>query len=320
MIRRGANLFRRSVGHWVDFARRGAWAIIAAAILSAAAGLYYAAAHLAISTDTTDLLSKTLPFRHDFDALKKAFPQLHDNIVIVIDGDNADVVANASAEIAVRLRKQPDLFPYVFDPADDPFFTRNGFLYLDIATLGTLSDRLAQAQPLLASLANDPTLRGFFGVLGLASDGIASGDADPAMMEAIFAKVQQALTARLNERPYLLSWHDMMSGASSEQDLRHVIVVQPALDFSSLQPAHEPLNAIRRIAARLSPIAGAPIRVRLTGEAALQDDELASVSRGASVAGILSLVLVTGLLVAGLRSATTCSKPTPTSRPSGRVS
>ncbi len=177
MIRRGANLFRRSVGHWVDFARRGAWAIIAAAILSAGAGLYYAAAHLAISTDTTDLLSKTLPFRHDFDVLKKTFPQLHDNIVIVIDGDNADVVANTSAEIAIRLRKQPDLFPYVFDPADDPFFTRNGFLYLDIDTLGNLSDRLAKAQPLLASLANDPTLRGFFGVLGLASDGIASGDA-----------------------------------------------------------------------------------------------------------------------------------------------
>ena len=46
----------------------------------------------------------------------------------------------------------------------------------------------------------------------------------------------------------------------------------------------------------------APIRIRLTGEAALQDDELASVSQGASLAGLLSLVLVTGLLIMGLRS------------------
>jgi hopanoid biosynthesis associated RND transporter like protein HpnN len=303
VINLAANLFRRTLALWVDTMRRAAPYVVGLAVLSAGAGLYYAATHVSMFTDTTDLLSKDLPFRPQYDAYKDAFPQLEDNIVIVIDGDNADVVAHASRSVAGRLRAAPELFPYVFDPVDDPFFIRNGLLFLDVAELSDLSERIAAAQPLLGTLAKDPSLRGLFGVLGLAADEIAGGHAEPSMLAKVFGKISEAIAARLQGKPYQLSWREMMAGTESEDDLRHVIVVQPKLDYSTLEPARAAIDAIRNIAAEIPPMGGGQVRVRLTGAAALQDEELKSVSEGAGIAGVLSFVFVTVLLIIGLRSA-----------------
>jgi hopanoid biosynthesis associated RND transporter like protein HpnN len=302
VIRLAANLFRTTLALWVDTMRRAAPLVVGIAVASAAAGLYYSATHISMFTDTTDLLSKKLPFRAHYDEFKKAFPQLSDNIVIVVDGDNADVVAHASRTIAARLRAEPELFPYVFDPVDDPFFVRNGLLYLSVEELSDLSARIAAAQPLLGTLAKDPSLRGFFQVLGLAADAVADGDSDAGPMVKVFGKLQDAVAARLAGRPYLLSWREMMAGQESAEDLRHVIVVQPKLDYSSLQPAHAAIESIRSIAAQIPAMGGSQVRVRLTGAAALQEEELQSVSKGAGLAGGLSFVLVAVLLVIGLRS------------------
>lgn len=302
MIAAAANLFRQTLALWVESMRRAAVPVAALAGLSALGGLYFAATHLTMSTDTADLLSKNLPFEVAYRDFKNAFPQFNDNLVIVIDGDNADVVADASGRMSAELRKQPELFPYVFDPADDPFFSRNGLLYLDEDELAQLSERLAKAQPLIGSLAADMNLRGFFGVLGLAATEIAEGHTEPGMIAPVVAKLQQAVTARLKKLPYLLSWQEMMTGESKLDDLRHVIVVQPKLDYATLHPAGAAIATVRRMAAQLPTADGSVIKVRLTGAAALQDEELASVSKGAGFAGVLSLLLVTGLLVLGLRS------------------
>ncbi len=303
MITELARFYRRNLAAWVDLVRRRALLAVVLAAASAVAGLAYAATHLSMDTNTTDMLAEDLPFRKAFDEYKAAFPQFSDNIVIVIDGNNPDVVADASAQMAARLRTEPELFPYVFDPRNDPFFIRNGLLYLDEDELAQLSDRLAQAQPLIGTLAKDTNLRGFFDVLGLAAGEIAEGNADPATLTLVMGKLQEAVIARIKGVPYLLSWQELMSGKPRPDDLRHVIVVQPRLDYSSLQPAGPAIAAIRLIAAQIAVAPGGEIGVRLTGSAALQEEEFESVAAGAGTAGLLSLALVTVLLIWGLRSA-----------------
>jgi len=298
-----AHLYRRTLAAWVDLMRRRAALVVVLAALSAVAGLWYAAANLTIDTDTTDMLAKDLPFRKAYDEYKAAFPQFSDNIVIVIDGNNPDVVADAGAQMAARLRAEPELFPYVFDPRNDPFFIRNGLLYLDEDELAQISDRLARAQPLIGTLAKNMNLRGFFDVLGLAADEIAEGNADPATLTLVMGKLQEAVIARIKGVPYLLSWQELMSGKPRPEDRRHVIVVQPKLDYSSLQPAAAAMAAIRLAAGQIQVVPGGEINVRLTGAAALQDEEFKSVTAGAGTAGVLSLVLVTVLLIWGLHSA-----------------
>lgn len=283
--------------------RRAAPLVLVAALVASAVGLSYTVTHLGIFTDTEDLLSRNLPFRQHYVDYEAAFPQFSDNIAIVIDGTNPDLVEDAAATLAARLRERRDLFKQVFDPASDPFFVRNGLLYLDMDDLADLSERLADAEPLLAALAEDMSLRGLFEVLGLAVDDIVEGDTDPSALEDIFAGVGDALAARLDGRPFVLSWREMMMGdALDADDYRRIILVQPALDYTVLRPAREAMDAIRTMAAGLDPEGVGGIRVRLTGGAALEEEELKSVAKGASVAGILALLVVGTLLVLGLKS------------------
>ena len=83
-------------------------------------------------------------------------------------------------------------------------------------------------------------------------------------------------------------------------------MVEPVLDFTGLQPAAPAIEEISRLAADLGyGRAGGldqAVRVRITGNAAMLQDELESVKQGLGLVGLISLILVTVLLAVGLRS------------------
>ena len=293
-----ASSYRRLLVRWVDRVRRSALWVIAIAMAVTAGAVWFTATHMGINTDTTDMLSPDLEFRRHSRALSEAFPQFSDNIVVVIDGDSPDLADDAAALLGERLRRQPELFGGVFDPAGDPFFRQNGLLYLDVDELAELADRLAGAQPFLGALWRDPSLRGLFHMLGLILDEAGKGDTPmevDGILEAV-AEVAEGGSARL-------SWRQLMTGRPAEKsEKRRLILIQPVLDFGSLQPASDAMDALREVARelRLTPANG--VRVRLTGSAALAQEELKSVEEGMGLAAVLSLCLVVGLLLMGLRS------------------
>jgi len=94
----------------------------------------------------------------------------------------------------------------------------------------------------------------------------------------------------------------MKGEKSKASDRRRFITVQPVMDYASLQPAKAVMDAIRGHAKALNLGQTDGVRIRLTGGAAMATEELASVSRGAILAGLISLVLVTFVLAFGLRS------------------
>ena len=124
------NALGNFLARWVGFICAKAVVVISLSTIMTIALAYYTATVIGISTDTTDMLSPKLPFRQNAIALSKAFPQNSDNIVVVIDGPNADLINEAADQIAVQLRKQPKLFGEVFDPAGMGFFKTNGLMYL----------------------------------------------------------------------------------------------------------------------------------------------------------------------------------------------
>ena len=90
-------------------------AVAAIGALTVVIGLY--AAHtITINTDTEDMLSPDLPFRQNAKAMDSAFPHFDNNIVIVLDGENADLVADAAILLTRELAKNPDLYGWAFDP------------------------------------------------------------------------------------------------------------------------------------------------------------------------------------------------------------
>ena len=291
----------RLLVRWVELVCHAALPVVALASLAAVGGAVYTARNIGINTDTTDMLSEELPFRRNAAALKEAFPRFSDSLVIVIDGETPDLAEDAGALMAARLRERPDIFRDVFYPEGDAFFRANGLLYLDLDEVYDLGDRLADAAPLLTTLDQDMSLRGLAEVLTRAVED-AEGDEAVALAAAlgrIVATVEAVAAGRRSE----LSWRDLMSGEDSDaQDRRQIVTVQPVLDFGSLAPAAKAIDAIRDLARELQQGDRGRVRVRLTGSAAIAHDELGSVREGMGIAGLLTLVLVLGLLTIGLRS------------------
>ena len=92
-----------------------------------------------------------------------------------------------------------------------------------------------------------------------------------------------------------MSWKSLIdnSTANDVEARRRIIIVQPALNSESLQPAGD---AIRNSAKVLGLTADKGFRIRLTGSAVLEEEELISVAEGMGLAGLLSALFVCGLL------------------------
>jgi uncharacterized protein len=302
-----ADQYRNALSSWVSWVAGHAGVVVAMAMaLTTAAALHFATA-IEINTSTTDMLAKDVPFRQYGRELDDAFPQTLDTLVVVIEGQTAGLADDAALALGAQLRQMSKLFEDVFDLRGDRFFRQNGFLYLDTDELFELSDQLADAQPFLGTLWRDSNLRGLFHMMELAAEEAAKPNgATPLPLVDVFGAVADVAEAQAEGRFQVLSWSQLMSGDAGEpesiDDRRRFIIVKPRLNFASLQPAEDAIDTVRRLAADLNIDAAHGLNLRLTGSAALEQEELASVEKGMGVAAVVSLVLVLGVLLAGLGS------------------
>jgi len=292
------------VARWIALISRRARFVVLLSVLLTAAMSYYVGGNLGMNTDTSDMLSPDLPFRQNSIALSQAFPQFSDNIVVVVDGAEPEAINAAADLLASGLKKLPEIFGEVFDPAGEAFFRKNGLLYLDAPALERLTDQLIDAQPFLGKLWQKPDLPTLFAILAQIAEQRAGGTSD-LPLEAAAAFVDSIASAVADANDPLasqLSWQKLFAGdAGHLSPGRRIILIQPKTDFDSLQPGADAVSSIRSLAEelRLEEIYGA--RVRLTGSLALANEELESVADGLGVAGVLSLILVFALLIMGLR-------------------
>jgi hopanoid biosynthesis associated RND transporter like protein HpnN len=291
----------RGLGGWVHLTHRYALGFVLFTSMVTCALVYYTANNLGINTDTAEMLSETLPFRRNYKAFKTAFPQYDDSLLIVIDAHTPELAQEASEALAAHLEERSDLFSSVYVPGGDRFFQKNGLLYLSVAQLQDLADNLAQIQPFLGSLTRDPTLRGLFSMLTAGMDAVIDGkelDLTP-----VFDRIQRGIEANIEHQQYSLSWQELMLGSDlTPDDRRRFILTKPQLDYSKPFPAEGAIKEVRRLAKNLHLTEDNGVNVRLTGDAALEYEELLSVTHGAEIAGILALIMVGIVLFLGLRS------------------
>ncbi|MCC7017659.1 MAG: MMPL family transporter [Rhodospirillales bacterium] len=288
----------------MSFSCRRATSVVAAALLLTAACGTYFAFNVRINTDTTDMLNPELPFRKLSNEVSLAFPQFSDNVLVVVEGDTPDLADESALKLAARLRGKPELFGRVVDQAGDPFFRRHGLLYESIEDLGDLGDRMARAQPFLGALWRDHTLRGLLAMLDLAAEEILKDPAAaPIEIGPALEAISDVIEAQRDGRFKLLSWQDIMTGeVSAPKDRRRFLLIQPALDHASLEPAGRAIAELRRLVGELGLTPGRGVQVRLTGSAALNQEEFKTVESGIGVAFLISLATVAVIVFAGLRS------------------
>jgi len=299
MITRFLHAYRRFLIRWTEFVRGRALAVVLLSLALAAGAGVYVAKNFAVNTDTLEMLSTELPWQQWWYQEHEAFPQFHDTLVVMVEGQTEDLADDAAVELAARLRARPEVFGDVFYPQGDAFFRRNGLLYLDVDALYELSDKLAAAQPFLGALSSDPSLRGLLEILVLAVAEVSSErDRAAFNLAPILNSIAEVIEAQSAGRFAQMSWQRIMTGEAEPAlgNAVRLIVVQPVLDYASMHPAAAAMHAIRSLANELDLDAAHGVTVRMTGEAALETEELASVETGMGLAAVLSLLLISVLL------------------------
>ena len=127
--------------------------------------------------------------------------------------------------------------------------------------------------------------------------------AEKAQLASALAALGNAAEAASAGQIAPLDWSRLFTGREpAPLAMRRFVLVQPALDYASLAPASAAITTIRETAARLGLTPENGVRVRLTGDPVIRDEEFSMVFGGAISENILSLLSVAALLWLGLRS------------------
>jgi uncharacterized protein len=291
------------IARLVGFCVAHAWAVVILIILLCMAMMRYVGAHFAMTTDTNALLSPKLPWRVQQAAFNAAFPPESSDIVVVVDGQTPELSETAAAALAAALSAQPRLFRSVQRPDGGPFWARNGLLFASIEDVKKTTAQLVKSQPLLGSMASDPSLRGLADTLSLAMKGVNDDEASRQKLRTPLRNLADALQDLTAGKPRFFSWRTLITDqAPDERDLRHIVLIDPVRDFTRLQPGKAPIDAIRSTAQRLQLDTVHGLRIRLTGPVPLQDEEFATLAERAGRIALLASAAIILMLWFAVRS------------------
>ncbi len=297
---RVASLARSWVGAIQNHHRLAIGTILAATV---ALGIFTALT-LGVNMDNKKLLSPDLPFQKAARAYGRYFPSLDDGLLIVLDAQTPEQARASAQALADKLREDRDTFRDVYIPGGDPFFQRHGLLYRSPEELDDFVDHVALVQPILADLSRDASIGSLSRIIQL---GLKQARTNPTAAAtdwpAVLDKIGVATVRVFDEYPISVSWEDLMvEGTALDIGTRQTIVLEPVLEFGKILAAQNAIAEIRSAAQDLGLTPDRGIEVRITGNPALNYEEMIGLAWDIGVSTFFSLAIVVALLYAALRS------------------
>lgn len=281
---------------WANFIGHHSFLVVFFSFAVTAGVLVYTVNNFRIDTDLTNMISDKLPYRKLEKEFQKAFPQLGDTIVIVMDAETPEVARYQRNRMAERLR-EVGLFKRVYLPGGGEFFEKNSLLYLSVNDLEELADNLAISQPLLGLLSRDFSLRGLFSVL----EKILSQEGEVEQKERLvpfFDGLSKAFESAASNHSHQMSWQELVMGKQAALEMRRqFIILEPFSD-----DGEDAIKAVHRITDELGLRGTDGVKARITGDIALSYENLLAMRSGMGMTTLISFILVAFALVIGLGS------------------
>jgi hopanoid biosynthesis associated RND transporter like protein HpnN len=244
-----------------------------------------------------------LPWRKRELAFVAAFQGNHEKVLAVVDAPTSERATAASRALVERLNRDPALFPSVSNLSENPFFVRNGLLFMSPEEVTGSVGALAQSQPLVQQLVSDPSWRGLVQSLTFSFQGLQVGKFTLDDMVRPLSMIAQPIEDVLANKPANFSWREFVSNKTpTPNDLRRFIEISPKLDYGALEPGKTATDAIRQAAADLDFDQQYHARLRLTGEIPIQDEEFGTIRDNQALNAIGTIVVVLTILWLALKS------------------
>jgi uncharacterized protein len=292
----------RFLARWADFVGLHSSLVLILSLLATAGVLIHTVNHFRIDTEMTDMISGKLSYRKLEREFQAAFPQLKDTIVVVIDADTPENARLQRNILVQRLKQETGLFKGVYSPGGGEYFEKNGFLYLTVKDLESLSESLAAAQPLLGLISRDLSLQGFFAVVETIVTQNGNNDLNRNFV-SFFDRLAETVESSAANRPKPISWQELVLGKDGTEGMRRqFVILEPVVDYATLSAGGDSIEAIYRIRDELGLNEARGVKLRLTGDVVLNYESLLTVQRGMGLTTVISFLLVAIALGIGLGS------------------
>ncbi len=276
------------------------WTLILLTITLTASSLYYTINNLGVNTNTAEMLSADLPYQKNRMRIEAEFPQDAGVIILVVDSQTPEETSQAATLLEQSLNQLSDNFLSAYTPTENNFFSQQALLFLELNELDKLATKLIDAQPFIGYLSQHYHLEGLFEIIGKALE--KADETLPMNLDPLLLAVNDSITHQINNQPFRISWQKLLAeNKLNTNSKRTLVLAKPKLNFDEIMPAASALNAARKVANQIMQD-NPSVRIRITGEIALEHEELESVGEGSIIAGIVSLFLVLLSLWIGLRS------------------
>ncbi len=293
---------RRLISLWANWSLQHPLVVLTLTVFFSYLAWEYTAANLTVNTDTAELVAPESPFQQNRRRFEHQFPQELRTLLLLVKAGTPELTRAATKRLERLLRADSEHFVSVYLPENNAFFEKNGLLYLETQELRDLSDTFSQAQPFIGRIYQEPSLGGFFSIVEDALSHTEAGQDLPVDATSIFNQVSFALNHALNSQIRPLSWQGLIADKPSMADNRGWILVKPKFVYAKIRPAEDSINAIRAMEKRIQDPNLPPVKVLITGETGLEDDEIAGMGSGTFTASIFSVVAVLGILLLAYRS------------------
>ncbi|MDB5714896.1 MAG: hopanoid biosynthesis-associated transporter HpnN [Sphingomonadales bacterium] len=275
----------------VEISIRRPLAVLLIGLALVVGALAFTAGHFAMTTDTGALISPDVDWRRNESRIETAFPHLTDAVLVIVDGKTPEIAEAATIRLTARLSTDATHFRLVRRPDGGAFFDREGLLFGSTAEVRAATASLIEAQPLLGPLAADPSLRGVANAVATMLTGVENGATSLDRIHGPMQAMRLSLDRSMQGKPATFSWQQLFAkGGTSVAPLRRLILVQPKLDYGSLEPGDVAVAAISAHAVALGLDAAHGVSVRATGEVPLADEEFASLQENIGFVGFVMAV------------------------------
>ena len=280
------------------------------ALLFSAISVIYTINNMKFLTGRDDLMPKNAPFQVDYRAYRAEFGD-QEEIVAVIESDDAEKSTRAADALYARLNKDKGIFREVFYPGGLPFFRKNGLLFMPLDDIRQLRATLTMAAPVLKELAAVPSMQTLFTSLTGQIDGYFKSGDPAALASLTFMlttldkgfKAFDGKSTSMTMDSFLKGGGDnakpsMLESAGKQQ----VITMLPVKEEGSFVASEKSILAAR---SALNDILKKPefkgVTAGLTGVPVLEYEEMATSKRDLGIATVLSLALTVVLLLFAFR-------------------
>lgn len=289
---------------WVAAVQHRPRQVLTCLILITLAFAFAAITKLGINSNNLDLISPKLESRINHAEFSAHFPNLENALLVVVDSNDAQTSERAAKRLENRLNQLPDTIETAYRTGGGDHFERNGLLYLSTEELESLSSTLVRMKPFVSALESQPNLVNLSTQIRIGMS-LSRGDSEfqstwsPVLLQLAKAS-ERVLGQQSNPTESSSLSFDVLP--SSQQSTRQVIITHPKLEFGSVLAANRSIKAIRLAATDLGFGADSGIEVRITGNPALNLEEMIGIAWDIGVAGLFCFALVVLILTIALRS------------------